>query len=815
MADIQAENAAASNGTAPDITDLQELRNKLAESQQETQRVRDETESRMADIRQKTKDHVQALQVKMQGVIKQKDDQLSALEAEKAQALSQLAELEAKRSDAASDVTASLEARSREAADAQSRASAAEQECSALREKLQSCENLLKETQSKLAASSASSANDGDAEASASRVELDACRRELDEMRSSRDSAQSNMENLEQSLEAMRSQLQSKEQQATELQDEMGRLRQETEAKIGEVVRKAKEHVKQVQTRLEASTTENKELTDKYRELDQDYVQQQEKVTKYKQLMAQANSRIEDADTRERELREALNKTQALKSILEEQVGSMEKSISVPPTKEEIGRTGGIHLAVEADNDDVWCLIRSAFVSKGGPAGEKRWWLLSQLSIDEKPIPLQRRWKGEVSALRAQMSRFKKKSEDLQEEFDAYRQKANAALQSGAAHSEEIQTREKRIEHLGQQLQAKALDLEKVQESKTKALEDLGDVRRRLLEATAQRNELETLLDVRLREAEESRASAVRDCRRELEAEKDALEQRWIEKARSYQQELDLRRAQKESLDEEIETLRVRLANRLTAAAAVVEPAESDSEDGRGPAMASSRVSQDDDAANGFVAAANSAMGSPAPSATVLQADNFASTPEKPSARGDAAAPAWSSEPTVTSPDGAAPSLAQASGASASTATDELTSERAQNQVPLPQPGSLHASIAWQDLVNLRSQVRQLENTLGEERQAHSSTRRESELLTSELREVKSQQSLQGTVGQHQQMEYIRNVFRRFVETMPAGTAETEQLIPVLMTFFQCTPDEVRRLQDKRQGAKSQMFGRLWSGFTG
>mmetsp|Transcript_63787 Transcript_63787/g.113771 ORF Transcript_63787/g.113771 Transcript_63787/m.113771 type:complete len:815 (-) Transcript_63787:93-2537(-) len=814
MADVQEESAAVTNGTSADDADslrqeLEKVRNELAESQEEKDRIRSETESRTRELMEKTKAHMKSMQEKMSGAMAQKESQLKELESEKAQALAQVAALDAKKAEEVSEVRASLEARSQEVADAESRASASNQECAALREKLRSYE----EREGEQVMSAAIKKGEGEEDATTSGGELEACRSELKEACGARDAALSDLQSKEQELEALRAQLQGKEQQVTELQDEMGRLRQETEAKLGQVVAKAKEHVKQVQTRLEASTAENKDLTDKYRELDQDYAQQQEKVTKYKQLMAQANSRIEDGDNSMRELKEAFGKMQAQKTALEEQFGIMEKSNSVPPSKEEIARTGGILLAVEADNDDVWCLVQSDHGEKSlATRGEKRWWLLSQLSIDEKPVPLQRRWKGEVSALRAQMSRFKKKSEDLQEEFEGYRQKANAALQSGATGSEEIQAREKRIERLGQQLQAKAVDLEKVQEEKAKALDDLGDVRKRLLEASAQRSELETLLDLRLREAEEAKASAVRDCRRELEAEKDALEQRWLEKTRTYQQELDLRRAQKESLDEEIETLRARLANRFTVSTAFVEPTESDEEDGRGPAVASSR---DDDAAGGFAAAASSgAAALPAAAAAPAPTDGPGGGADRPSPWGEVQAPAWASEPRAASPEGPVASAVQSASTQGSGTGEDPASERA--QVPPPQPGSLHASVAWQDLVNLRSQVRQLENTLGEERQAHASTRRESASLTSELREVKQQQSLQNTIGQHQQMEYIRNVFRRFVETMPAGTAETEQLIPVLMTFFQCTPDEVRRLQEKRQGSsKSQMFGRLFSGFTG
>ncbi|CAE8710554.1 unnamed protein product, partial [Polarella glacialis] len=113
----------------------------------------------------------------------------------------------------------------------------------------------------------------------------------------------------------------------------------------------------------------------------------------------------------------------------------------------------------------------------------------------ERPIPLQRRWKGEVSALRAQMQRFKKKSEDLQEEFDTYREKANAALQSTASHSQEIQLTERRAEQLGEQLQATALELQRAQADKARSAEELREMRRKLQEASARSAELERAME--------------------------------------------------------------------------------------------------------------------------------------------------------------------------------------------------------------------------------------------------------------------------------------------------------------------------------
>jgi len=441
----------------------------------------------------------------------------------------------------------------------------------------------------------------------------------------------------------------------------------------------------------------------------------------------------------------------------------------------------------------------------------RRWWLSSQLDLDvEKPIPLQRRWKGEVSALRAQTARAKKRGEEVQVEFEAYRQKANAALQTGATSSEETLHRERKFEQLGQQLQATGLELQQLQGEKAKVFEDLGEVRRRLQEASALNGELERTLEHRIEEGLEAQQAAVADCRRALEKDRDRLAQKWREQERSYLQELDLRRAQKESLEEEIEGLRSRLSSRLAQPVFAAEPAaESGSEDGRGPGVPSSAPSHDSDAV-------------PATPPPNLGLDRLGGSPLDDGVwRGVRVSPRPSPRPSPrggsSSSKEANPSLSSSApvGTLAPNATGDSLGELADGgedsaQGLAPQAYSLHASVARQDLVSLRAQVRQLEAVLQAEKQQNRLLMREKDLLAVEVREVEEQKVLQNVVGQHQQMEYIRSVFRKFVETLPAGKAEHEQLIPVLMTFFQFGPEELRAIQGKRPQALTWLSG--WRG---
>mmetsp|Transcript_62286 Transcript_62286/g.175589 ORF Transcript_62286/g.175589 Transcript_62286/m.175589 type:complete len:779 (-) Transcript_62286:44-2380(-) len=709
--------------------ELRELNDRLLENQRGRTSDKEEMDARMQDIKQKAKDHFKQLQEKMQQVVRHKDLQLQELEAARAEMASQVA---------------LCESRSGDAATAASRTDRLSQECDALKAQLLACE----ERESRLSASQDTSDS----------------RREAADLRHAE--------------EALRAELREQAKLAADARREREMARQESEAKIADVVRKAKDHVKQVQTRLESSLGVNRELTEKHNQVDEAYKQQQEKVTKYKQLMFQANARIEESDERVRELSDALGKSQSKNSVLQKQMGSMQSS-RVPPNREEILRSGGILLAVEAETDDVWCLINDASErgkgsgDDGGEGGnaecKNHWWLLSQLDVEEKPIPIQRRWKGEVSALRAQMLRFKKKSEDLQEEFDGYRQKAGVALQTGAAQSQEIQAKERQVEQLGEQLQAMAQNFQQAQTELTKTLEDLCETRKNLQEVSLQRSELKRTLESCQQDGRRQVESAVESCTSQFESQREALERQWLEKERTYQQELDLRRAQKESLDEEVEGLRARLATRLESAASQFSAAQFET----------------DSVTTGV---------------SLSHADEL---PPKPQAREPVGAfedadnevlPSQKSSPRTVS-SVAEPAAETRAGLEQAPAGPSETPRRQ----PLPtQAYSLHASVAWQDLVSLRSQVRQLELSLQEERQQHGSARKENDLVKSEIREMNMQQRLQNTVDQHQHMEYIRNVFRKFVETLPSGHKEHEQLIPVLMTFFKFPEDELRAIQGKR-----------------
>lgn len=555
------------------------------------------------------------------------------------------------------------------------------------------------------------------------------------------------------------------ERQLSEAQFEVEQARLESESKVGDVVRKAKDRVNQVEARLEAALLENKELNDKVREADEAYKLQNDKVVKYKQLMSQANSRIEEGEGTIGRLNEELSREQALHAALQERFDREHASNEAeraefhitPPTREELEMRGGVMTAVETE-DDVWCLVREPH----GHGSNGRWWLLSQLDVDTKPVPLERRWKGEVSALRAQIVLFRKKCDDIQTEFEAYKQKAGVALQNAAGNREKHLERD--VESLGEQLHAKCIELDQAQKDRAKALDELSFSRRRVQEQVAQRCELERGMEDRVRERIHIQEESLEASKKQFDEEKLTLETKWREKERSYQQDLLQSRGRTEAQDEEIEGLRRRVRSLLAAAQA--EPTEASPPDPTESAVPKRQL---------LVLADSSPLLDAAPLPEVAQ------SPQLGSELGEVTGSPCS-EQVVESP---AP-------------TPDVAQEISESS-GVPPPGFSPQSVVWHDLTNARAQVRQLEVTLDAERRKHEEARASCEALATDVREMKLQQQLQGNMAQQRQMEYIRNVFRKFVENMPAGSVESEQLISVLMAFFQFPQTEAKAIHGKRQ----------------
>lgn len=733
--------------------EIRSLQARLAESEAARQRENEELEGRLREVTQKAKDTMRQLQDKTQQLLRQKDAQILDLETELAAA--RCAEAEAKAQAAHVRVGADPAKESEE-----------------LRRELNALEGELAEVQEeakeRAEVTSGIASEDKDLEVSGA--------------------------SDDETLKAKATRL---EQLLKEAQADAQKVKEDSEAKIGEVVRKAKDHLKQVQTRLEATSAENSDWQQRYQDLNEANRQLQEKMAKYKQLMAQANQRIEESEAQVQELQESLSKSQSSRLNLQEMMGSIEKSHSIPPKRDEIALRGGILLAVESDNGDVWCLVNAgpetaeeakAAEGAGTPeaARRARWWLLSQLDVEERPVPIQRRWKGEVSALRAQMLRFKQKSEEQQQEFESYRSKANAALQSTATHSTEITILERRAERLAEQLQAMGSELQAAIADKAQSVEELKDARRKLAEAHARRAELERAVERKAREAEETCAIAVESCRGSMDVQMEELQRTARDTERALRQELDVLGAQKEALGEEVESLRTLLASRTAAAAEAMA------------ATVAAKAAAEAAAKAASEAAAEASARIRAKEAEVEKQLSIATN----GAGTDARAGSHGQEGLLSQTEAqAVESLVAQAFAPDQPATP--SGRHADDSDPFGIGSQAVQTLqTHQDLASLRSQVRQLEHRLQEEHLLYMAAKRDMEQASKELRELTSQQQLHNTVNQFQQMEYIRNVFRKFVEALPSSSSENEQLIPVLMTFFKFPDEEARAIQTRRAHSK-------------
>eukprot|EP00811_Abedinium_folium_P029644 NODE_4685_length_1860_cov_4.160992.p1 GENE.NODE_4685_length_1860_cov_4.160992~~NODE_4685_length_1860_cov_4.160992.p1 ORF type:complete len:562 (+),score=232.99 NODE_4685_length_1860_cov_4.160992:190-1686(+) len=497
----------------------------------------------------------------------------------------------------------------------------------------------------------------------------------------------------------------------------------------------------------------------------------------------------------------------------------MEKRMHQAPSRDEIARMGGVLLTVEDDGGDVWCFVnaagshaqpppRPADADGDGDAvhrhSNKCWFPLADLDVAERPEPLQQRWRDEASVLRAQMLAERQRVEEMQEAYDAYRREANEALSAASARDAGLATSaaaagmgasvasNRRLEDLGAQLQALNISLERVQAEEHTANEECENARGELREALARRVEVDRALSLRAREGEENREAAVEQCGCLQDVEQcKAEEEEGRSRERAYEEELAQRREQTEVLGEEAESLRARLAERLAGAAEAAEAAASLAEDSP-------------DATWWGVLAADDG------SASVRTQASHATTEEGSSAAdggGAALVRQLSTDgATVASGTEAAPSVEDNASS-----TSSSRHERVANAVLVPpsQPFSLHASVAWQDLASQSARVRELEGALEQARREHARTVAESESLRAEVSESVAERETMA--GQGQEMAYIRNIFRKFVESLPAAGAEHDQLIPVLMTFFQFPDNETKAIMAKRQQAQPKGFWK-WRG---
>ncbi|CAD7928948.1 unnamed protein product [Amoebophrya sp. A120] len=133
-------------------------------------------------------------------------------------------------------------------------------------------------------------------------------------------------------------------------------------------------------------------------------------------------------------------------------------------------------------------------------------------------------------------------------------------------------------------------------------------------------------------------------------------------------------------------------------------------------------------------------------------------------------------------------------------------------------------TVAWSDLMELRALIRQYEQCLEQEKRDEDLLRQQNDHLIFQLQEIYSTTNLQQNMSEQTQLEYIRNVFRQFLDldengssslyqnltsslggsrSSSAGTLqklaeEHEQCIPVLLKFLEFDLVEQEQIRQKR-----------------
>ena len=118
-----------------------------------------------------------------------------------------------------------------------------------------------------------------------------------------------------------------------------------------------------------------------------------------------------------------------------------------------------------------------------------------------------------------------------------------------------------------------------------------------------------------------------------------------------------------------------------------------------------------------------------------------------------------------------------------------------------PSHNSQHDLVA----IPLRSQIRQLMFDLETEREDHLKTVERLNQVREELCNREAEKKLSADLTDSVKVEYMRNVARRFVQLAPwvQGSDEFEQLVPVILNFFGLDgPEAIRLMKERRKARK-------------
>ena len=131
-----------------------------------------------------------------------------------------------------------------------------------------------------------------------------------------------------------------------------------------------------------------------------------------------------------------------------------------------------------------------------------------------------------------------------------------------------------------------------------------------------------------------------------------------------------------------------------------------------------------------------------------------------------------------------------------------MSSQTIDQPVTVNVSGNLQASTSYHDsvVIPLRTQIRTLIEDIESEKHQHDLTKQQLNLVKEELRKVESDRSFVCDLSDSTKVEYMRNVGRKFFLLMPHHVSEElEQMLPVMLSLFQISPEEISRLLAERR----------------
>jgi hypothetical protein len=122
-------------------------------------------------------------------------------------------------------------------------------------------------------------------------------------------------------------------------------------------------------------------------------------------------------------------------------------------------------------------------------------------------------------------------------------------------------------------------------------------------------------------------------------------------------------------------------------------------------------------------------------------------------------------------------------------------------------PATSHDAV----VIPLRQQIRDLLDELESEKRFHALTQNQLDVVKEEFRKLSGEYQLGADLVDPVKVEYMRNVGRKFISLIPKQGDEFENLLSVVLPFFQISSEEISRILEERRVTGSSSFSiKLW-----